>query len=97
MLSPPEMFHTPMSDEAYHLYQLLTKELHEHHTHGQLDRWSYVRGVLKYSSQRSYKHMPGGEHAHPISKWMWKSKCQPKQKNFFWVLLKDRLNTRSLL
>jgi hypothetical protein len=28
---------------------------------------------------------------------LWKSKCQPKHKVFFWLLLKNRLNTRSFL
>lgn len=28
---------------------------------------------------------------------MWKSKCQPKQKFFFWLILWGRLNTKSML
>jgi hypothetical protein len=32
-----------------------------------------------------------------VFKWLWKSKCQPKHKVFFWLLLKDRLNTRNIL
>lgn len=34
---------------------------------------------------------------HPIYNWIWKSKCQPKQKIFFQLLLKDRFSTRLLL
>jgi hypothetical protein len=34
---------------------------------------------------------------HPVFKWLWSSKCQPKQKFFFWLLLQDRLNTRGML
>jgi hypothetical protein len=70
MLSPHEMFQASISNEAYQQYQMLTSTLHEHHTHGQLDKWTYWREVLKYSSQRSYKHMTGGVQAHPIYKWM---------------------------
>lgn len=70
MLSPHEMFQASISNEAYQQYQMLTSTLHEHHTHGQLDKWTYCREVLKYSSQRSYKHMTGGVQAHPIYKWM---------------------------
>lgn len=30
-------------------------------------------------------------------KWLWSSTCQRRHKIFFWLLLKDRLNTRNLL
>jgi hypothetical protein len=39
----------------------------------------------------------GNQWTHPIFSWLWKSKCQPKHKVFFWLLLKDRLNTRAFL
>jgi hypothetical protein len=39
----------------------------------------------------------GNQWTHPIFTWLWKSKCQPEHKVFFWLLLKDRLNTRTLL
>jgi hypothetical protein len=54
-------------------------------------------GSQQYSSQKAYKHMIGHETVYPIYRWLWKSKCQPKHKVFFWLLLKDMLNTRSLL
>jgi hypothetical protein len=50
-----------------------------------------------FSSQKAYTHMTGNQWTHPIFTWLWKSKCQPKHKVFFWLLLKDRLNTRALL
>jgi hypothetical protein len=28
---------------------------------------------------------------------LWRSKCQPKQKLFFWLFLHDRLNTKAML
>src|SRR5438105_171899 len=34
---------------------------------------------------------------HPIFRKLWKCSCQPRHKVFFWLLLKDRLNTRGLL
>lgn len=30
-------------------------------------------------------------------KWLWACKCQMKHKVFFWLLLKDRINTRGVL
>jgi hypothetical protein len=39
----------------------------------------------------------GHSQIHDSYKWLWKSKCQPKHKVFFWLLLKDRLNTRNIL
>jgi hypothetical protein len=34
---------------------------------------------------------------HRVYIWMWDSFCQPKHKVFFWLLLKDRLSTSSIL
>jgi hypothetical protein len=34
---------------------------------------------------------------HPVFKWLWKSKCQPKHMVFFWLVLQDKLNTRDRL
>jgi hypothetical protein len=91
------MFHIPMSPEAYQQFLLLEEALQKHQITNTLDRWWYNWGTRQYSSQKAYKHMIGHESVHPIYRWLWKSKCQPKHKVFFWLLLKDRLNTRSLL
>jgi hypothetical protein len=32
-----------------------------------------------------------------LFKWMWKSRVQHKHKLFFWLFLRDRINTRNLL
>jgi hypothetical protein len=34
---------------------------------------------------------------HYSYRWLWRSSCQNKRKFFFWLLLKDRLNTRTIL
>jgi hypothetical protein len=71
MLShPQEMFHTSMYSEAYQQYQIFTSVIQGQHTHGQLDRWTYDGGALKYSSQRSYKHMARNVWTHPIYNWI---------------------------
>jgi hypothetical protein len=39
----------------------------------------------------------GQTQVHSIYKHLWKSKCQPKHKVFYWLWLKNRLNTRNML
>jgi hypothetical protein len=39
----------------------------------------------------------GQAQVHQIFRLLWKNKCQPKHKVFFWLWLKNRLNTRDLL
>jgi hypothetical protein len=39
----------------------------------------------------------GRTQVHSIYKHLWKSKCQPKHKVFFWLCLKNRLNTRGMI
>jgi hypothetical protein len=34
---------------------------------------------------------------HAAYKWLWKSSCQNKHRVFFWLIIKGRLNTRSML
>jgi hypothetical protein len=47
--------------------------------------------------RKVYAHLIGTHQSLPLFSWLWKSKCQPKHKVFFWLLLKNRLNIRSLL
>ncbi|GJN37763.1 hypothetical protein PR202_gb26749 [Eleusine coracana subsp. coracana] len=39
----------------------------------------------------------GSESIHPALRWLWKSSCQQKHKVFFWLLIRNRLNTKGLL
>ena len=41
--------------------------------------------------------MVGHTPLHPSYRWLWKSKCQPKHKVFFWLILKHGVNTRGML
>jgi hypothetical protein len=50
-----------------------------------------------FSSQKAYAHLIGRQQVHRAFSWLWKSCSQNKRKVFFWLLLKDRLNTRNLL
>jgi hypothetical protein len=39
----------------------------------------------------------GQTQIHPIYRLLWKSKCQPKHRVFYWLWLKNRLNTKDML
>jgi hypothetical protein len=61
------------------------------------DRWRYIWGSDKFSSQKAYRFSMGRMQIHPIYRLVWKSKCQPKHRVFYWLWLKNRLNTRNML
>lgn len=50
-----------------------------------------------FYASKAYKRLIGHREIHPIFKWIWSSKCQMKHKVFFWLVLRDRINTRDLL
>ena len=50
-----------------------------------------------YSSSKFYKTVFQSIDAHPIFKWVWKSRCTNWVKFFAWLILVDRLNTPSML
>jgi hypothetical protein len=64
---------------------------------GDRDSWSYIWGSKIYSSTKAYKHLIGSQPVHSAFHWIRRSACQMKHKVFFWLFLKDRLNTRDLL
>ena len=61
------------------------------------DFWSYISGSRQFSSSKVYKSLIGVVTVHSVFSWLWASKCQPKHKFFFWLLLQNRLNTRGML
>jgi hypothetical protein len=95
MAASHKMFHTPLSAEAFEQFQALHDLLANLLHHDQRDKWLYNGSSSLFSSQKAYTHMTSNQWTHPIFTWLWKSKCQPKHK-VFWLLLKDRLNTRAL-
>jgi len=61
------------------------------------DSWSYSWGSPKFSSKKAYNILIGNTEASPLFAWMWGSSNLGKHKFFFWLLLRDRLNTRNML
>jgi len=60
------------------------------------DKWTMIWGSA-YSSSKFYKTVFQSIDAHPIFKWVWKSRCTNRVKFFAWLVLVDRLNTPSML
>lgn len=60
------------------------------------DVWVPIWGS-KYSSHRYYSYVFSSVDAHPIYKVIWRSRCTPRIKFFAWLILVDRLNTKTML
>jgi hypothetical protein len=56
---PQNLFHLPLSTEAYSQFQELTNIFHNLHLSQDNDVWSYVWGSSIYSSRKAYRHLIG--------------------------------------
>jgi hypothetical protein len=92
-----DLFNLPLSEIAYEQICELIIFLQGLPVSEQNDKWSYIWGNDTYTVSKAYDHLMGHEYVHPTFKWIWRSKCQMKQKMFFWMLLRNRLNTREML
>lgn len=61
------------------------------------DSWLYNWNSNRFSSKKAYGILQGTQAASPLFPWLWKAGNLGKHKFFFWLLLKDRLNTRDML
>jgi hypothetical protein len=91
------LFHLPLSKEGFMQFTELEIALQTMLINNDPDSWSYIWGSMNYSNQKAYKHLIGSTAVHPVFNWIWASSCQMKHKVFYWLLVKNRLNTRSLL
>jgi hypothetical protein len=90
-------FNLTLLEIAYEQYCELTILLQGLPVSDGNDKWSYIWRNDNYIVSKAYNHLIGQVHVHPAFKWIWISKCQSKQKVFFWLLLQNRLNTRCML
>lgn len=60
------------------------------------DTWNYSWGPSRFSSSKAYNILIGHTEASPLFTWLWASSNLGKHK-FFWLMIRDRLNTRNLL
>jgi hypothetical protein len=92
-----ELFQLPLSDTAYQQFLLLNSEMDNLMLSEDNDVWSYIWGTSTFSVKRAYDAISGHSPTHPVFKLLWASKCQPKHKVFFWLLLHDKLNIKERL
>lgn len=59
--------------------------------------WSYIWGSQAFLVKNAYLKLIGSNVTSPYFKWMWKSYCKSWLKFFFRLMLRDRINTRTLL
>lgn len=91
------LFMLPLSVQALEELESLQNQLQQREYRPQDDdKWLPIWGS-KYTSNKFYKHAFRGVEAHPIYKKIWKSRCTPRIKFFAWLILVDRLNTKTML
>jgi hypothetical protein len=91
------LFMLPLTENAYEeLTSLQTFLQSVTYDEAAKDKWTMIWGSA-YSSSKFYKTVFQSVDAHPIFKWVWKSKCTNRVKFFAWLVPVDRLNTRSML
>jgi hypothetical protein len=91
------LFILPLSTQALEELELLQDQLaNMAYDQDTKDRWSPVWGN-KFTSRKFYTYVFKEVEAHPIYKIIWKSRCIPRIKFFAWLILVDRLNTKTML
>lgn len=92
-----EVFFLPLSNQAYdELQQLQTYLADISYDDSSVDIWEPIWGT-NYSSCHFYAHVFSQVDAHPCFKLLWRSQCTPRIKFFAWLILVDRLNTKTML
>lgn len=78
-----EIFHLPLSEEAFQQLQELQIMLNHLSLTDDPDRWTYIWGSTDFTPSRAYKQLKGSVPTHPIFRWLWKTCCQEKKKDLF--------------
>jgi hypothetical protein len=92
-----DLFQLPLSEEAYAQFCELQIYLQGIQGLNEPDQWKYIWGTGQHRAANAYKTIIGSQPVHLAYKWIWQSACQQKHKVFYWLLLKNRLNTRGML
>jgi hypothetical protein len=92
-----EIFQLPLSAQAYEQYLELNEAWGQITVTNAKDIWKFIWGSEIFSTKKTYRHLMGHIQVHHIFKSLWKNKCQPKHKVFYWLWLKNRLDTRNML
>jgi hypothetical protein len=92
-----EIFQLPLSVQAHEQFLDLDATWGQIMVSNSNDTWKLMWGADIFSTKKTYKHLMGQAQVHQIFRSLWKNKCQPKHKVFFWLWLRNRLNTRDML
>lgn len=92
-----DLFHLPLSEEAFGQYQELNTLLQELQLFEDPDIWQISSGESKFQVSKIYSVLIGENEVMPAIKWIWDTCCQLKYKIFFWLLLRNIMNTRAML
>ena len=84
-----DLFQLPLSQPAFLQLQDIQHLIESMPLSDNNDSWLYSWGSNIFASAKVYKILVGHTEIHPTFKWLWKSRCQPKHKVFFWLLLND--------
>lgn len=91
-------FWLPLSLQASAQLAILQEEINNMHLDpNQQDQWLYIWGSALFSSKKAYLQLIGTLDASPWFKWLWNSGGRGKHKSFFWLLLRDRVNTQDMI
>jgi hypothetical protein len=92
-------FNIPMSRAAYNELLLLQQFFDSLHVLDlcEKDSWHFIWGQQIFTLSKYYQYQYKNLQPSRVVLSVWKSKCTPTVKFFFWLLLNDRLNTRNVL
>jgi hypothetical protein len=93
---PIDAFHLPLSTQAFEEFREFNHLINQtRSTANEKDLWSYSWGTS--FSAKIYKLNFEHIQAPLFSPWIWKLKCTPKIKSFFWLLANDHLSIKDML
>jgi hypothetical protein len=77
------------------LNELMESELERDWDENVVDTWNLLGNNTNFSSKKVYSLLVQNVEASPLVSWLWASSNLSKHKFFFWLLLRDRLSTRT--
>lgn len=90
-----EQFHIPLSTIAFQQLNDIAPILQQLGNNN--DTWTYEWKSGIFSVSKMYKHLGGPSVAHHLFRDLWKAASRIRHKIFFWLLLHDKISSRSLL
>jgi hypothetical protein len=91
------IFMLPLSQQAFEELQQLQIDIHEFDfKENEKDSW-YPTWGNSYGSKRFYSTIYDLVDSHRVFSMIWKSTCTPRVKIFAWLVLVDRINTKTML